>query len=59
LFVVSSIVVRGVYIGKYTPRGGISADIIWVKKYEKGKNRGKCEGKREKTKHKEEIEVKP
>ncbi len=38
-------IVRGLYIGKYTPPeggGGISADVIWGKKYEKGKRkRGK------------------
>jgi hypothetical protein len=26
-----------VYIGKYPERGEISADVIWGKKYEKGK----------------------
>jgi hypothetical protein len=37
----------GVYILENPPRGGeISADIIWGKKYEKGKRkRGKCKRK--------------
>jgi hypothetical protein len=32
---------RGLYFGKYTPPwgGGISADVIWGKKYEKAKRK--------------------
>jgi hypothetical protein len=39
----SNINFRGLYIGKYPPPGGgISADVIWGKKYEKTKRkRGK------------------
>ncbi len=36
-------VLRGLYIGKYPPSPGgwgISADVIWRKKYEKGKRKG-------------------
>jgi hypothetical protein len=34
------IVYRGLYIGKYPPPpGGISADVIWGKKYEKAKRK--------------------
>jgi hypothetical protein len=41
---------RGLYIGKYPPPGGgISADVIWGKKYEKAKKkRGKCKRKMKK-----------
>ncbi len=40
---------RGLYIGKYPPPPGrgISADVIWGKKYEKAKRKkGKCKRKR-------------
>ncbi len=30
---------RGPYIGKYPP-GGISADVTWGKKHEKGREKG-------------------
>jgi hypothetical protein len=37
----------------------MSANLIWGKKYEKGKRkRGKCEGKRRKDTGKGEIEIK-
>jgi hypothetical protein len=49
---------RGLYIGKYpSPPGerGISADVIWRKKYENGKRkRGKCKKKEEMEKKREE-----
>jgi hypothetical protein len=41
---------RGLYIGKYPPppRGGISSNVIWGKKYEKGKRKkGKMRKKKE------------
>jgi hypothetical protein len=52
----------GVYILENTLPpwgGGISADVIWGKKYEKGKRkRGKCKRKRKKGKKKEERKEK-
>jgi hypothetical protein len=38
---------RGLYIGKYPGGGGISANVIWGKKYEKA-NRKKAESVEEK-----------
>jgi hypothetical protein len=38
---------------------GISADLIWGRKYEKGKRkRGKCKGKRKKRKEKGRLRKK-
>jgi hypothetical protein len=45
----SYVVVRALYTGKYSPGGGISADVIRGKQYEKGKKKGrKCKRKRKK-----------
>jgi hypothetical protein len=52
---------KGVYIRKYPPPwGGLSADVIWRKKYETGeeKKEENVKEKGEKTEYKGEIEVK-
>jgi hypothetical protein len=57
---------RGLYIGKYPPRGELSADVIWGTKYEKvkrkrGKNvkekgrKGKGKGRKGKENEKGEV----
>jgi hypothetical protein len=45
---------RGLYIGKYPPWGeGISADVIWGKKYKRVREKGgKCKRKRKKEERK-------
>ncbi len=53
-----SLFLRGLYNGKYPPPpwgGGISADVIWGKKYVRQREKGgKCKRKRKKGKRKKE-----